>query len=148
MVLLGSKRGVSGARTIPDGPLLKFGVEHEQVALLRKRLDLPSGQNENLFDEVVQQAVMEFQYWHGGYPDGIVGPSTRRLLNPTHPRNPEEPLTATTVLLNIERWRWLPEDLGSFYVTVNVPEFMLRVMADGSPIFTTRVVVGAPDTQT
>jgi murein L,D-transpeptidase YcbB/YkuD len=133
---------------IPDGPLLRFGVEHEQVALLRKRLDLPSGQNENLFDEVVQQAVMEFQYWHGGYPDGIVGPSTRRLLNPTHPRNPEEPLTATTILLNMERWRWLPENLGSFYVTVNVPEFMLRVMAEGSPIFTTRVVVGAPDTQT
>jgi murein L,D-transpeptidase YcbB/YkuD len=48
----------------------------------------------------------------------------------------------------MERWRWLPEHLGSFYVTVNVPEFMLRVMADGSPIFTTRVVVGAPDTQT
>ena len=45
-------------------------------------------------------------------------------------------------------WRWLPEDLGSFYVTVNVPEFMLRVMAEGKPIFTARVVVGAPDTQT
>src|SRR4026209_998153 len=45
-------------------------------------------------------------------------------------------------------WRWLPEDLGSFYVTVNVPEFMLRVMAEGNPIFTARVVVGGPDTQT
>jgi murein L,D-transpeptidase YcbB/YkuD len=133
---------------IPDGPLLRFGVEHEQVALLRKRLDLPPGQNENLFDEVVQQAVMEFQYWHGSYPDGIVGPGTRRLLNPTHPRNPENPLPVTTVLVNMERWRWLPDDLGSFYVAVNVPEFILRVMAEGGPTFTTRVVVGAPDTQT
>ena len=42
---------------IPDGPLLRFGVEHEQVALLRKRLDLPPGQNENLFDEVVALAA-------------------------------------------------------------------------------------------
>jgi murein L,D-transpeptidase YcbB/YkuD len=133
---------------IPDGPLLRFGVEHEQVALLRKRLDVPPGQNENLFDEVVQQAVMEFQHQHGGYPDGIVGPGTRRLLNPTHPRNPEDPLPASTVLLNMERWRWLPDDPGSYYVMVNVPEFILRVMAEGSPTFTTRVVVGAPDSQT
>jgi murein L,D-transpeptidase YcbB/YkuD len=133
---------------IPDGPLLKFGVEHEQVALLRKRLDLPPGENKNLFDEVVQQAVMSFQYEHGGYPDGIVGPATRRLLNPTHPRNPENLLPVTTVLVNMERWRWLPADLGSFYVAVNVPEFILRVMAEGDPTFTTRVVVGAPDTQT
>jgi L,D-transpeptidase YcbB len=133
---------------IPDGPLLRFGVEHEQVALLRKRLDLPPGQNENLFDEVVQQAVMYFQDEHGGYPDGIVGPATRRLLNPTHPRNPEDPLPVTMILVNMERWRWLPDDLGSFYVTVNVPEFILRVMAEGNPTFTTRVVVGAPDTQT
>jgi murein L,D-transpeptidase YcbB/YkuD len=133
---------------IPDGPLLKFGVEHEQVALLRRRLDLPPGQNENLFDAVVQQAVMSFQYEHGGYPDGIVGPATRRLLNPTLSRNPGDPLPVTTVLVNMERWRWLPDDLGSFYVAVNVPEFMLRVMAEGGPTFTTRVVVGDPDTQT
>jgi murein L,D-transpeptidase YcbB/YkuD len=109
---------------------------------------LPTGQNEKLFDEVVQQAVMHFQYEHGGYPDGIVGPDTRRLLNPTRPRNPENPLPVTTVLVNMERWRWLPDDLGSFYVTVNVPEFILRVVAEGSPTFTARVAVGAPDTQT
>ena len=133
---------------IPDGPLLRFGVEHEQVALLRKRLDLPPGQKENLYDYVVQQAVMAFQYEHWSDPDGIVGPGTRRLLNPAHPRSAESPLSVTTVLLNMERWRWLPADLGSFYVTVNVPEFMLRVMAEGKPTFTARVVVGDPDTQT
>jgi murein L,D-transpeptidase YcbB/YkuD len=48
----------------------------------------------------------------------------------------------------MERWRWLPSDLGSFYVMVNVPEFMLRVMANGDRAFTARVVVGKPDTQT
>ena len=30
----------------------------------------------------------------------------------------------------MERWRWLPHDLGAFYVTVNIPEFMLRVVED------------------
>jgi murein L,D-transpeptidase YcbB/YkuD len=48
----------------------------------------------------------------------------------------------------MERWRWLPNDLGSFYVMVNVPEFMLRVMKDGKPVHTARVVVGKPDTKT
>ena len=48
----------------------------------------------------------------------------------------------------MERWRWLPHDLGAFYVTVNIPEFMLRVVEDGKPIHSTRVVVGKPDKQT
>ena len=48
----------------------------------------------------------------------------------------------------MERWRWLPHDLGSYYVNVNIPEFMLRVMNEGKPDFTTRVVVGKPDKQT
>src|SRR5262249_26245855 len=46
------------------------------------------------------------------------------------------------------RWRWLPNDLGSFYVNVNVPEFMLRVVENGKVIHTARVVVGKPEMQT
>jgi murein L,D-transpeptidase YcbB/YkuD len=52
------------------------------------------------------------------------------------------------ILLNMERWRWLPHDLGSFYVNVNIPEFVVRVMGDGKPVHTARVVVGKPDKQT
>ena len=32
----------------------------------------------------------------------------------------------------MERWRWLPQDQGSFYITVNVPEFTLRVVEDAA----------------
>jgi murein L,D-transpeptidase YcbB/YkuD len=52
------------------------------------------------------------------------------------------------ILVNMERWRWLPNDLGLFYVNVNVPEFMLRVVDEGKVIHTARVVVGQPDKQT
>jgi len=52
------------------------------------------------------------------------------------------------ILLNMERWRWLPDNLGSLYVMVNVPEFTLRVVEDGKVIHTARVVVGKPDKQT
>jgi murein L,D-transpeptidase YcbB/YkuD len=140
------------AVTIPDGPVLKWGVEHEQVALLRKRLDVPAEQgsvNELLFDQSVLDAVKQFQRTHGIYADGVVGPGTRRVLNAPHQRpSMGSPAQIRQILVNMERWRWLPHDLGGFYVTTNIPEFMLRVVKDDEPIFTTRVVVGKPNTQT
>ena len=58
----------------------------------------------------------------------------------------EEPVASPArikqILVNMQRWRWLPHDLGPFYVTVNIPEFMLRVVEDGTPIHNSRVVVG------
>lgn len=135
--------------TIPDGPTLKFGMEHEQVALLRTRLDVPQGENPARYDEVVLAAVRQFQASNGIAADGIVGGGTRRILN-GGPR--QKPVGAETrirqILVNMERWRWLPHDLGSFYVTVNIPEFTLRVVEEGTPIHTARVVVGKRHTQT
>jgi L,D-transpeptidase YcbB len=138
-----------GVARIPDGPVLKLGVEHEQVALLRKRLEVPAtdGAKESVFDSEVEQAVRRFQEERGYRPDGLVGPGTRRVLNGEQQRS-SSPSKTRLILLNMERWRWLPNDLGRFYVTVNVPEFTLRVMEDGKPAFTTRVVVGKPDKQT
>src|SRR5262245_34007279 len=134
---------------IPDGPVLKLGIEHEQVALLRKRLEVPAtdGARETVFDSEVEQAVRRFQEERGYRPDGLVGPGTRRVLNGEQQRS-SSPSKTRLILLNMERWRWLPNDLGRFYVTVNVPEFTLRVMEEGKPAFTTRVVVGKPDKQT
>jgi murein L,D-transpeptidase YcbB/YkuD len=134
---------------IPDGPLLKFGIEHEQVALLRKRLNVPAGNNENRFDEVVLEAVRQFQSESGVGADGVVGPGTRRLLNGgQRPHDAGSPARVNQILVNMERWRWLPHDLGAFYVTVNIPEFTLRVVAEGETVHTARVVVGKPDKQT
>jgi L,D-transpeptidase YcbB len=140
---------------IPDGPLLKLGVEHEQVALLRKRLDMPAENpdgtpiDQNRFDDGVRDAVRHFQLAHGTMPDGMVGNGTRHLLNGgPKPHQAGSPARIRSVLINMERWRWLPHDLGAFYVMVNIPEFMLRVVEDDQPVFTTRVVVGKTDKQT
>jgi murein L,D-transpeptidase YcbB/YkuD len=135
--------------TIPDGPVLKFGIEHEQVAVLRKRLEIPAGANETKFDEAVLEAVRQFQSANGSVADGMVGAGTRRLLNGGQRQEPVgSPARTKQILVNMERWRWLPHDLGAFYVTVNIPEFTLRVVEEGTPIHTTRVVVGKPDKQT
>jgi murein L,D-transpeptidase YcbB/YkuD len=134
---------------IPDGPMLKLGVEHEQVALLRKRLDVPAedGVGETTFDASLHAAVQRFQESRGTLADGMVGPGTRRLLNGQQ-HHAASPARVRQILVNMERWRWLPHDLGEYYVTVNIPEFMLRVMDEGKPAFTTRVVVGKTNTQT
>ena len=48
------------------------------------------------------------------------------------------------VLANMERWRWLPRDLGAAYVIVNIPDYTLTVMNDGKSVWSTRIVVGQP----
>jgi L,D-transpeptidase YcbB len=140
----------TGGGKIPDGPTLKLGVDHEQVALLRQRLEVPAetGVSDTVFDAAVDEAVKRFQVAHGHVPDGLVGPGTRRLLNQPHAQVAASPAKARLILVNMERWRWLPHDLGAYYVNVNVPEFILRVVDDGKIAHTTKVVVGKPDKQT
>jgi murein L,D-transpeptidase YcbB/YkuD len=51
-----------------------------------------------------------------------------------------------TVIANMERWRWLPRDLGENHVIVNIPDYTLSVMRGGQRTFHTRIVVGKKDT--
>ena len=57
-------------------------------------------------------------------------------------------MTVDTIIANMERWRWLPRDLGNAHVMLNIPNYTLRVMRDGNEIWQTRVVVGKPSTAT
>jgi murein L,D-transpeptidase YcbB/YkuD len=49
------------------------------------------------------------------------------------------------IVVNMERWRWLPADLGEFHVWNNVPEFLTRVVRSGEIIHTDRIVAGQPE---
>ena len=71
-------------------------------------------------------------------PDGIVGNSTRAALNDFEVLSPKK------VLANVEEWRWMPDDLGDLYVTVNIPEFTLRIVKNGAVIHTERVITASP----
>ncbi|MGC2409265.1 MAG: L,D-transpeptidase family protein [Methyloceanibacter sp.] len=46
------------------------------------------------------------------------------------------------LIINMERWRWMPEDLGALYVLSNTPEFMLYVVKDGKTIYADKTQVG------
>jgi murein L,D-transpeptidase YcbB/YkuD len=71
-----------------------------------------------------------------------MGPATLAALNGG------APVTRADIIANMERWRWMPRELGAFNVLVNIPEFRLTINRDGQPQFTTRVVVGTVKNQT
>ncbi len=52
------------------------------------------------------------------------------------------------IIANMERWRWMPHDLGKTYVIVTLPDFTLRVMRQGKQVWMTKIVVGKPATPT
>ena len=132
-----------GWSTLPDGETLKPGMTHPQVALLRQRLveagDLDAAMAAGeLFDEDVEKAVVRFQYRHGLEQDGAVGKNTRAALNtPVEARIDQ-------MLLNMERRRWMPDDLGERYIFVNLADFVLKVVDGPKTIYDSRVVVGKP----
>jgi murein L,D-transpeptidase YcbB/YkuD len=50
-----------------------------------------------------------------------------------------------TIELNLERWRWLPEELGKRHILVNIPSFQLQAFEDGRIALEMRVAVGRKD---
>ena len=92
--------------------------------------------NPKVYDSALEEAVREFQNKHGLKADGIVGPTTRRTMNINNQSKIQ------LILVNMERWRWMPRELGKFHIQVNIPEFRFRVMKDGKVFHSARVVVG------
>jgi L,D-transpeptidase YcbB len=132
---------------LPPGSVIKPGGTDQQVALLRQRLKVAveDKAKENVYDAKLQEAVREFQRANNLRPDAVIGNNTRAVLN-GQPK--PEPVTADSkierILVNMERWRWLPEDLGKLYVWDNVPEALTRIVKDGKIIHTDKLVVGQP----
>ncbi len=60
----------------------------------------------------------------------------------------EQQALRNTLLVNMERWRWLPPDLGARHVFVNIPAFELKVYEAGAAVHEARVIVGKAATQT
>jgi len=131
---------------IPDGPLVRTGAEDPRMPLLRKRLNVAGDESSLRYDNNLVEAVKAFQKSKGGAADGVLGPGTVRQLNSIVP--PRRSDAVETVIINMERWRWLPRDLGNAHVMVNIPDYTLRVFKDGHVHWSTRVVVGLPSKQT
>ena len=131
-----------GWPVIPGDGRLEKGMKSDRVPVLRSRLkvtgDMPAevDATSDLFDESVEEAVKRFQQRHGRFDDGIVGTRTLRALNvPVEKR-------IRQIELNLERWRWLPQNLGNPYIMVNIAGYGLEVVENETPVLTMKIVVG------
>jgi len=139
-----------GWPVIPPGKTLRKGDRSPRVALLRKRFFLEgdllnAGDAEDralLFDRNLEKAVTQFQNRRGLAPDGAFGRNTLAAIN----RSPEDLLR--TVVVNMERWRWLPRDLGRRRIVINVAAFTLEAFWEGYPMLEMPVIVGEAYTMT
>lgn len=120
--------------------VLRIGDSSTVVSALRARLAaegfLPSALGGDVFDTEDAGAMAAFQRRHGLTVDSVLGPRTRRALNVPVERRIEQ------IDANLERLRWLPADLGSRFIVVNIPAFSLYGYAGGERALTMRVVVG------
>ncbi len=133
-----------GWTALPEGPNLKRGDRGLPVAALRERLRLggertaQDGANGEWFDEALELAVKRFQTSYGLPVTGVLDPETRAELNVSAEHRLEQ------LEVNLERWRWLPQDLGRRHIIVNIAAFELEVVEDDAVVLAMRVVVGRP----
>ena len=139
---------------IAEGPVLKYTpaskkqheivVEDPRVPQLRAKLGLAENAGDTRYDAAVADAVRKFQSGAEMKATGILDDKTVKALN-----TPKRDKQIDVVLVNMERWRWLPRELGApalggAYVILNIPDFTLKVMQRGQQVWTTRVVTGKP----
>jgi L,D-transpeptidase YcbB len=122
---------------IPGGPTLKVGAQDARVAQLRERLGVTG--DGTTYDKDLAEAVKKFQKENDLKATGLLTPQTLEALNGPRPSH-----VADIIIANMERWRWMPHDLGKNYVIVNLPDYSLRVMSDGKELWKTRIVIGKP----
>jgi murein L,D-transpeptidase YcbB/YkuD len=142
---LGRYRTISqqgGWPMVPDNISWRKGDYGVRFYLLRKRLELSGDLDAAksgytyLFDDALEKAVRKFQKRHGLKADGVVGDKTTAALNvPVADR-------VRQIELNLERWRWIPHELGQEYILVNIADFKLSVVEDRQTLMEMRVVVG------
>ncbi|MEM8693039.1 MAG: L,D-transpeptidase family protein [Pseudomonadota bacterium] len=119
---------------------LKPGESGQPVVALRNRLiamKFLRRTNSQVYDNAMQSAVQKFQAAHGMDADGVAGADTIKEIN----KSVETRLQS--VIVAMERERWVNQDRGKRHILVNIPDFTAKVIDDGKVTFETRSVVGA-----
>ena len=144
-------RDVDSAGGWPEVPdrRIRTGSDDEAVAALRARLLLSVVEEEReaaaagqespaVFDEGLERALRSFQARHRLEADGELDTGTVQALNVAAADR------LRTVELNLERWRWMPRELGKRAVLVNVAGYDIRLLEDGETVLHMKAVVGKP----
>lgn len=119
----------------------KIGDSSDNIVKIRKRLHFLGDYKESdtlsaLYDANLKEAVSNFQERHGLTNDGVIGAGTIKEMNvPLRDR-------VKTIIVNMERFRWVPAGLNKEYLGVNIPEYKLHVYNADSLLWSCNVVVG------
>ncbi|KAA3597883.1 MAG: peptidoglycan-binding protein [Calditrichaeota bacterium] len=129
---------------IPIGETIKENGNDERLSIIRERLfilgDLKDKTTENpsFYDENLFKAIQLFQKRNGLEDDGNIGKKTIATLNISLEQRINQ------IEANLERWRWLQQEFGNYYLKVNIANFELEVIKDGKLIRTHKIIVGKP----
>jgi murein L,D-transpeptidase YcbB/YkuD len=132
-----------GWPVIPAGKALKRGQKDspERIQALRTRLQLEgikaSGDSDAVYGPALAAGIAQFQQRHAIGVDSMLGKETLDALNVPATFRLEQ------IAANLERYRWLPRELGSRYILVNVPAFRLDGYENGRKTIEMKVIVGA-----
>ncbi|MEE9374715.1 MAG: peptidoglycan-binding protein, partial [Rhizobiaceae bacterium] len=143
--MLGGYRSLllrGGWAPISKGGTLKPGMNEPRVNEMRLNLtargyDLGTELPE-LYDDGLVEAMKHFQKRHGLTPDGVAGPNTFKALSVSAQSRVKQ------IAINLERWRWLPRNLGQSHILVNQAGFELFMIKKGKTVDNRRVIVGKP----
>ena len=137
-------QSTGGWVSVSAGETLKLGmVDAERVPQVYKRLqasgDIPNTVSiDSTYTEYLSNAIRAFQMSHGLDVDGNVGKATLADLNvPVEDR-------INQLLVNMERHRWIRQDLGTHYIMVNIANYKLQVYRDTVLTMEKKVIVGKP----
>ena len=141
-------KGENGQQRIPGGLTLKFDAKKDpmqdpRVPQIREKLGIAGTAADNVsYDKELADAVAAYQKKRGMKVNGQFNAAMVEALNGT--RRDKD---ADIIIANMERWRWMPRDLGQKRVILNIPDYTLRVFNGDKQVWMTRVVVGKPGNQ-
>ena len=147
------------ATDAPDAYLRALHPKHGQFERLRQMLLKLRGakgvelradatEREIVYGAKLQSAVPQLQRANSWDPDVKIESARADLYGQPVRGSENVESKIDRILINMERWRWLPADLGAFYVWDNVPEFLTRISKNGKVIHTDEIIVGQPSWQT
>lgn len=135
-----------GWQPIPEGPDMGIGAKGARVTALRKRLAVEdpaaAASVAATYDKALAEQVRSAQKRFGLEPNGIANKATIAALNvPTADR-------VRQIMANLERWRWLPPELPTHRIQVNIAAAVLTVFEADKPVISMRAVTGRPGDET
>ena len=143
LAALKSNASAGDDQRLPGGPAVKPGMKDPRIPMLRLKLGVAGKADDLTYDKPLVDAVNRVQARADIKGKGILDDKAIDLIN-----GPKTSDNIQTIEANMERWRWLPRDLGRSYVMVNVPDYTLKVVKDNDIVWRTKIVSGKPSNPT